>query len=173
MGGYGSGWHRARTHTVEDGWILSAAALMRDNILRPNHSFNGAITWSDSRTGEKLSNIGLSSETYADYGSVRLHYTITDTGDALDYRVDLTATPLPWGGVKWWFLCPLIVDGTHCGRRVAKLYHPPGGRYYGCRHCHKLTYTSSRKAHQYESCFGRLGREFGLSGREVAKLRRR
>jgi hypothetical protein len=33
-----------------------------------------------------------------------------------------------------------------CGRRVGKLYLPPGGRYYGCRQCHDLTYTSCQQS---------------------------
>ena len=174
MGGYGSGWHRARTYTVESAWILSAASLMRDNILRPNHSYHGGtITWSDGRTGEPLSKIGFSSDCRANFGWCQLNYTITDTGEKMDFRVQLTTTPLPWGGLKWWFICPLIVDGVHCGRRVAKLYHPPHGRYYGCRHCHKLGYNSSRKAHQFESGLAGIGRGMGLSAREVAKLLRR
>jgi hypothetical protein len=28
---------------------------------------------------------------------------------------------------------------------VAKVYLPLGGRYYGCRHCHGLTYTSCQE----------------------------
>jgi hypothetical protein len=30
--------------------------------------------------------------------------------------------------------------GVNCGRRVAKLYLPPGSRYFGCRVCRRLTY---------------------------------
>jgi pyruvate-formate lyase-activating enzyme len=28
---------------------------------------------------------------------------------------------------------------------VAKLYLPPGSRYFGCRHCHNLTYQSCKE----------------------------
>jgi hypothetical protein len=53
------------------------------------------------------------------------------------------ATTRPrFGGLRWWFVCPLTVNGRPCGRRVGKLYLPPAGRYFGCRHCHDLTYTS-------------------------------
>jgi len=47
-----------------------------------------------------------------------------------------------FGGVRWWFICLLSYDGVYCGRRVAKLYCPPGGIYYGCRHCYNLSYDS-------------------------------
>ena len=51
--------------------------------------------------------------------------------DTLDRIVAYTA----------WFVCPLV----GCGRRVGKLYLPPGGRYYGCRHCYRLTYESAQE----------------------------
>ena len=28
---------------------------------------------------------------------------------------------------------------------MAKLYLPPGSRYFGCRRCHRLTYTSCQE----------------------------
>jgi hypothetical protein len=46
------------------------------------------------------------------------------------------------GGCRWWGRYPLQRDGIECGRRVGKLYVPPGSRYFGCRRCHDLTYTS-------------------------------
>jgi len=46
---------------------------------------------------------------------------------------------------------------TKANRRVAKLHSPPGSRYFGCRHCHDLTYNSCQEAHQAERLFGRLG----------------
>ena len=75
-----------------------------------------------------------------------LIYAITDgmTGErsVLSYSVRLDTTPCHYGGVRYWFLCPLLVDGAACGRRVGKLHLPPGGRYFGCRHCHKLSHDS-------------------------------
>jgi hypothetical protein len=35
-----------------------------------------------------------------------------------------------------------MVSGQACNRRVGKLYFPPGGRYFGCRHCYCLTYRT-------------------------------
>ncbi len=49
-------------------------------------------------------------------------------------------------GVRWWFVCPLVVNDRACQRRVGKLYLPGGGRYDGCRHCYDLTYTSSQES---------------------------
>jgi hypothetical protein len=37
-------------------------------------------------------------------------------------------------------MCPGVVNGMACGRRVAKLYGP--GKYFLCRHCYCLAYAS-------------------------------
>jgi hypothetical protein len=39
-----------------------------------------------------------------------------------------------------------MVEGVSCGRRVAKLYLK--GRYFLCRHCHHLAYSSQQEAHR-------------------------
>ena len=63
----------------------------------------------------------------------------------LEYDVRLETTHSSRGGVRWWFLCPLVRDGRPCGRRVQKLYLPPNARQFGCRHCYGLTYQSRRR----------------------------
>ena len=59
--------------------------------------------------------------------------------------IPLETTPVHFGGVRWWGRCPLVINGRPCGRRVLKLYLPPGARYFGCRACHRLTYRSVQK----------------------------
>jgi len=39
-------------------------------------------------------------------------------------------------GTRFWFACP------RCGRRVGKLYVPPGRHKALCRHCHRLRYLA-------------------------------
>ena len=63
----------------------------------------------------------------------------------IDYPVSLTWTPCYYGGQRPWFICP------GCGRRVAKLYLYR--RFFRCRLCHRLVYTSQR-----EDKIGRIGR---------------
>lgn len=79
-------------------------------------------------------------------GSLRLRYTFpADPGAAAaDYRVALVTTPCHLGGRRWWFLCPLLRRGRACERRARKLYL--AGRYFGCRTCHDLTYTSTQQS---------------------------
>jgi hypothetical protein len=59
----------------------------------------------------------------------------------MDYRVRLMAMQPNYGGRRWWFLCPLARNDGGPPRRVAKLYLPPGGRYFGSRDAYGLTYT--------------------------------
>jgi hypothetical protein len=45
-----------------------------------------------------------------------------------------------FGGARPYFICPGVVNGVACGRRVAKLHGP--GRYFLCRHCYRLAHAS-------------------------------
>ena len=74
------------------------------------------------------------------------------------------------GGVRWWFLCTLTCDGRYCGRRVGKLYLPPGGRYYGCRHCYDLTYKSCQLSHKYERSDRIMASTIGVTYEEVCRM---
>jgi hypothetical protein len=170
MGGFGSGWHRGKRMTVEDGWTLSAAKLMRDGMIRPGRHWRGQLTWRNTETGEEVSTIGFESVTSADSGTAWLRYTRSRTGEKAVLEVALTTTPLPWGGRRWWFTCPLIIGGRECRRRLVKLYLPPGAKYFGCRHCYGLTYTSCQESHKYDSIYRKIGWDVGLSPAKVRKL---
>jgi hypothetical protein len=56
---------------------------------------------------------------------------------------------------------------------VGKLYLPPGGSYYGCRHCHRLTYTSSQESGKYNGLFWRIAGEMGQDFATVKRLMNR
>jgi hypothetical protein len=73
-----------------------------------------------------------------------LRYALGDSPDAQDVEeaITMVASPQPFGGRRWAFLCPLEQEGYACGRTASVLYLPPGRRYFGCRHCHELTYAS-------------------------------
>ena len=86
---------------------------------------------------------------------ITLHYRLRDTED-VRIPVRLQSTPTQFGGERWWFTCPLIVNGTACNRRAGSLHLPPSARYFGCRKCHGLTYRSCQQAHQQERIFARV-----------------
>lgn len=79
---------------------------------------------------------------------LRLRYSVGNR--PLKYKIYLEATPCHFGGLRWWFLCPLLKGDTVCGRRCTKLYVPPGQLYFGCRACYDLTYKSVQEAHKAE-----------------------
>ncbi len=141
MGGYGSGRPREKT-PVEDCHVLPVGLLQRDKKLVGWAS--GGLTWTIN--GGKVASIGYEADCMTADAWLRLQYTMTQTGEAVDYRIRLTTTPLPWGGVRWAFLCPNLV----CGRACRKLYLLPGGRYFACRLCYRLTYTSAQEAHKWD-----------------------
>jgi hypothetical protein len=55
--------------------------------------------------------------------------------EAVAYAIRLVAELRRFGRTRWRFVCPLATSGVPCGRRVGDLYPPPGGKWFGCRHC--------------------------------------
>jgi hypothetical protein len=80
---------------------------------------------------------------------LEMAYSITDRqtkeSENFDYRIDLTTTPCHFGGKRYWLICPLVKNNRPCLRRVGKLYLPPNGKYFGCRHCYNLTYKCQKE----------------------------
>jgi hypothetical protein len=153
MGRPGSGdWWRwqGKKNNVEGSLVIG----MKDLRKRLFAGAAGMLTWSWA-SGRK-SSIGYRVTGSDDWPTINLHFRWGDIED-VNICVRLGATPTQFVGRRGWFICPLIVRGIPCNRRVAKLYLPPGAKYFGCRECHDLTYRSCQEAHQAERLFGRLG----------------
>jgi len=138
MGGIGSGnrYRCGAKNTVEGRTSLDINRWVREGCITAGRSFSTQWTWGDGST----SSISVRVES-AD--SIRLSYRTRSGGEVdwtdVNYSIPLTRTPCRFGGERTWFLCP----GRDCGRRVAKLYC--AGRYYVCRHCGNLAYSSQRE----------------------------
>ena len=110
---------------------------------------SGDISW--SRNGEKTGSITV--EYIVDHTEYYLRFIYTqtdrDTGEKknFNYKVQLATTPCNYGGLRYWFVCPLSVNGIPCNRRVGVLYK--NGDYFGCRHCYNLTYRSKNENRRY------------------------
>lgn len=159
MGGRGSGNHyrwQGKKATVEESLFFS----VREFRTRVFQGATGTLTFA-GLGGQSSVGYSVAGD---DYPVVMLRYRWRGTED-VRIAVRLQATPLHFGGKRWWFTCPLLVDGVACKRRVGKLYLPPDARYFGCRTCHDLTYRSCQEAHQGERAFVRLGLD-----REAARL---
>lgn len=105
------------------------------------------ITW--DMKGEKTGAVGIIINKKKNMISgINFQYTYTnhETGDQeeMDYEIKLVTTKCNYGGFRYWFKCPLVVNGRYCGRRVRALYLPPFQKYFGCRHCYNLVYPSQR-----------------------------
>jgi hypothetical protein len=131
-------------------------------ILKAGVHHSGSWAWfrDESRT-ELTSAIGYEVNTLTKPPWVRLFYTFTERQDRLDYRIRLVTTRPRFGGLRWWFICPLLVSGRPCGRRVGKLHLPPHARYFGCRHCYDLTYTSCQESRKNDGLLRRIALDMG------------
>jgi len=122
--------------------------LQRKKVFGKGPGMIWASSW--SRNGEVVASISYRVEAGEDGPSgLRFMYTITDNdaGDKKEYNyiIPVIATPCNFGGKRWWYVCPLIVNGRACRRRCRIVYMPPGSEYFGCRECHQLTYESRQR----------------------------
>jgi hypothetical protein len=154
MGGPGSGahyyhwWRPSKKAVVEDCLSLDANRWMREGILRANVIATGTWRWTYA-TGKSFAVNYTADALEPPDAFVRLSYSwvwpSSPEPQSADCSVRLATTRPRFGGLRWWFLCPLIVRGWPCNRRVGKLYLPQGARYFGCRRCHELTYKSCQE----------------------------
>ena len=176
MGGMGSGshyhwWRSGKKTTVEECRLLDANRWMREGILKARVHLSGSWAWyRDAERKVQTANIGYVVCTLTDSPWIRLQYTVTPPGEQLDYRIALMTTVPRFGGLRWWFICPLVLNGRSCQRRVGKLYLPPFGRYFGCRHCHELTYTSCQESHKFDGLARHMAGQLGWDLHDVKRM---
>ncbi len=116
---------------------LTIFCLNKNNCLKDGLS--GDFTFGSQNFKIYFSVVLNSYEKY-----IQFSYTCTDLNEnktsSHNYKIYLTTTKCNYGGHRFWFTCPLSVDGKYCSRRVGVLYKPPYIDYFGCRTCLKLAY---------------------------------
>src|SRR6267378_1754068 len=146
MGGFGSGERCEKRTTTERCLSLDVRRIEQLSVMRHNKIPGGTIPWRNS-LGERILSVGYWLELKAEDQRV-VHLVQKVKADGTETRfhepILLTSTIPNFGGVRWWFICPLIEDGVACKRRVKKLFLPPGETYFGCRACYNLTYESAQ-----------------------------
>jgi hypothetical protein len=163
MGGFGSGERWSKKPVVEGCHAIDTADLRRWKLLAPGATYRaGSLTWRRNGEAEPSSSVGYTLTLGGAEGVLRLDYRMKESGEALDYPVRLVTTRCHLGGARWWFVCPLSVSGVACGRRVRKLYLR--GKYFGCRRCHGLAYTSSQEGDGRVYAMLRAGLDLGGFG---------
>jgi hypothetical protein len=164
MGGPGSGWQGAKNAVVDDGLVLSVSDLMRKAALIAGTRTQGSWVWRHgygSRNDQVIATIGYEGDLVDPAAAwMRLHYRAN--GEAVDYRVRLTTTRPHYGGLRWWFLCPIVRPDGGPPRRVAKLYLPQGSRYFGSRAAYGLTYRSCQESGKFSGMFRELAARMGM-----------
>ncbi len=142
---------RTRAGIVEDCLSVEIGDIL--GIAAPIEALPaGVISWKLSVTGDELGSIAFSVVPDGNYGySVRLNYSAASPQKLhhSELLIPLTSTRANFMGLRWWFSCPIDVNGQACGARCRTLYLPPGQVIFGCRTCHDLTYESCRASHRY------------------------
>jgi hypothetical protein len=168
MGGSGSGNFTRREGAkvpVEACLALDCKFLLRAGVLRLGVRLGGWWRW-ERPPGRvlRVARYELQGEDRERVGLL-LSYPC---GSPLQ-RVELRVTRPARGGARWWLLgC--------CGRRCAKLYLPPGGEFFACRACHRLSYGARQESHHVGAMTrhiaGRLGNDPAELRRVMARLAR-
>jgi len=158
MGGDNSGrWgsHTKKT-TVEECRTLDLTQLERAGLFRfpARNTVRGALQWMNPATGQKTASVGFTLERRDRALVLTPAYKIRDEDIRIPVRIEATVSN--FGGFRHWGACP------DCGRRVRKLYMPPGGRRFSCRTCLDLTYESSQKAHRFDGLHRLMAESLGV-----------
>jgi len=142
--------HR-RALTVEECPSLSVQLFRKtvSEVVSYERTARGTLTWGDGKTAS------FRVELRGGEPGVCLTYRPERDAEESprDYFVRLVTTSPPVGGVRWWFVCPLVVNGRPCRKRVSKLYLPPGADFFGCRTCYGLTYRSAQEHNRRVTAF--------------------
>lgn len=134
MGGSGSGRYGGRP-TAEG----CSAHVLTTQFLHRCKVRHGELAKSVP-TGDERLPLGFTLDTRdRNYSFIELeHEPFTDEEGTMRYRIRLTTTVPPFGGIRWWFVCP------NTGRRVSKLFLPRGGRKFLSRQAYGLGYACQR-----------------------------
>ena len=136
MGGFGSGRLGGfGRDTVESCRSIDVNRLHKTGCLVPG--WRGGWEW--KRDGERVAWISMRAEERR----LVLSYNYRRNGEewqSVEEPVPIVPVPCRLGGTRPYFICPAVVNGATCDRRVTKLYGP--GRYFLCRHCYRLAYAS-------------------------------
>lgn len=156
MGGMGSGRYGGRP-VVEDALALDLTVLLRKKLISPSSTIASSLHWRNARTGSETASIGYSCRMSDDAGTFVADYAVTRRGERvpISISIGLVSTPQPFGGRRWFFVCPVT------GRRVAKLFKPPGGDRFASRQAWRLAYRSQRETPFDRAC----SRAWGLRDR--------
>lgn len=126
MGGYGSG-REGWLPIVEDGLRVDLRSLRRKGYLEERLYDPVRLEW--SRGGDTFASIQCLVNTTDQDPWLRLVYAVTRSGERInvDERLELVRFQQPFGGHRWYVVCP------QTGSRCQCLYCPPGAIHFRSR----------------------------------------
>jgi len=142
MGGYGSGrWYRHNVkQTVEASLCLDISRLRKAGFLKSGELTTAKYTWRYSKTREVTAQVDLTANLRnSECPFIELDYIHGKKRERMKYRVNLARTYPNYGGIRYWFVCPIS------GNKTKKLYLPSGKRIFASRNAHNLVYHSQRE----------------------------
>lgn len=143
MGGYGSGsWQRVQRRTkVEEAICLDMAYLRSRRIVISENYGGDILVWFNQQTGKPILELWIWSYAHEN-GNRRLHVQYSDPQSSeLTWIIPLAVKPLPYGNMRFWFVCPLCET-----QLCSKIYLLNNS--FGCRTCHGLVHGSSQHSKQ-------------------------
>ena len=140
MGCFGSTrWGLTSTsNTVEGSRLLDINRLNRMGCLQLGY-WGG---WEWKQDGQRVAWIQFRRDGDRLVLSYRVRYHGGEWQD-VEQPTQIVWSPCRFGSARPYFVCPGVVNGVACGRRVTKLYG--AGSYFLCRHCYRLAYASQRE----------------------------
>jgi hypothetical protein len=159
MGGLGSGNFRGAKRCVEECITLTSSWMLQNNYLNLElgaKRYNWTITWPDAHYRRRyvltfdLERVSLN----------EMRLTLRDT----EQVIYLLATPMRFGGLRWWFKC------TGCFHNCANLYLDRVSEKFYCRMCLDLTYRVCQASHTFDSVYAEIASRNGVTTEEVRRM---
>jgi hypothetical protein len=136
MGGFGSG-RRSNRWTTDDCLRINLSNLKQLGMLQRHCMTRHEQVW--SQYGQTTATLTLVTDVHCLEPSPCLRITGRAFGKVIDCVVWLEEQPLPYGGERWFALCP------HTGRRCTALVLPPGQAHFASVKGWNVAYGSQRE----------------------------
>jgi len=136
MGGFGSGRPSGSGRDI----VEASRSIDVNRLHKTGCLCSGWVGgWQWTREGERVAWINLRANADWLYLSYRVRIGGGDWDDVSE-AVRIVRVPCRFGGDRPYFICPGVVNGVACNRRVARLH--AAGSYFLCRHCYRLAHAS-------------------------------
>ena len=136
MGGFGSG-RRSNRWTTDDCLRINLSTLKQLGMLQRHCMDRRERVW--GQYGQTFAHLTLVTDVRCLQPSPRLTITGYAFGKGINCVIQLEEYALPYGGERWYALCP------HTGRRCTALVLPPGQTHFASVKGWNVAYGSQRE----------------------------